>query len=250
MQNNSSQTDWEPYPDNLDFQPHQVDVWRINLDLSPATVKSLESTLLADDAKRADRFRYPIDRKRYIVAHGCLRSILARYLQCKPEELRFNTNKHGKPTAESYKLEFNLSHSGDYVLIAVAQEHKVGIDVERIRSDMEFESIAHRFFSPNETAELTSMPPEQKTIAFFNCWTRKEAYIKAQGLGLSLPLGSFDVSLTPNEPAILRATRPDAEKASHWTLFSLIVAPHYAGALAVEGQGINLRLLDWNPAIR
>jgi 4'-phosphopantetheinyl transferase len=147
-------------------------------------------------------------------------------------------------------LEFNLSHSGDYVLIAVAQEHKVGIDVERIRSDMEFESIANRFFSPNETAELTSLPPKQKTIAFFNCWTRKEAYIKAQGLGLSLPLGSFDVSLASNDPAILRATRPDAEETSRWTLFSLDVAPHYAAALAVEGQGINLRLLDWYPTIR
>lgn len=250
MQKNSSHTDWNPYPDNLAFQLHQVDVWRINLDLPPATVKSLESSLSADEAQRAERFRFPIDRKRYIVAHGCLRSILACYLQCNPEELRFNTNKYGKPTAESYKLEFNLSHSGDYVLIAVAQEHKVGIDVERIRSDMEFESIANRFFSPNETAELTSLPPEQKTMAFFNCWTRKEAYIKAQGLGLSLPLDGFDVSLSPNEPAILRATRPDAKEVSRWTLFSLEVAPHYAAALAVEGRDLNLRLWDWNTAIR
>ena len=250
MQKDSSHTDWSQPPDTLDSQPHQVDVWRIKLDLSPATVKSLESTLSANEAQRAGRFRFPIDRERYIVAHGCLRSILACYLQCNPEELSFNTNEYGKPTTEGYKLEFNLSHSGAYVLVAITQAHKVGIDVEKIRSDMEIESMASRFFSPTEAAELRALPPEQRKLAFFNCWTRKEAYIKAQGLGLSLPLDSFDVSLAPNEPAILRATRPDTEEASRWTLFSLEVDPHHAAALAAEGQGLNLRLWDWNTSIQ
>jgi 4'-phosphopantetheinyl transferase len=145
-----------------------------------------------------------------------------------------------------YKLEFNLSHSGNYVLIVVAEEHKVGIDVEKIRPDMENESIANRFFSSREVSELMAVPPEQRKLAFFNCWTRKEAYIKAQGLGLSLPLDSFDVSLTPNEPVILRATRPDANEASRWTLVSLEFDSNYAAALAVEGKDFKLRLWDWN----
>ena len=248
MQKNDSRADWSPPPDPLDFRSNQVDVWRIKLDLSPVAVKQLESTFSVDESQRAGRFRFPIDRKRYIVAHGCLRDILARYLQCKPKELSFSINKYGKPVIDGQKREFNLSHSGNYVLIAVAQEHKVGIDVEKIRSNMEIENMASRFFSPIEASELMALPPEQRDLAFFNCWTRKEAYIKAQGLGLSLPLDSFDVSLSPGEPAILRATRPDAEEASRWTLFSLDVDPRYAATLAVEGQDKNLRFWDWKIA--
>jgi 4'-phosphopantetheinyl transferase len=245
MQKDCSHTAWSPHPDRLDFQSYQVDVWRVRLDLPLATVKQLESTLSTDESQRAVRFRFEKDRTRYIVAHGCLRNILSHYLQCDPGELSFNTNEYGKPSVNGYKLEFNLSHSGDYGLIGVNRERKIGVDVERIRSDMEFESMARRFFSPNEVAELMSTPPEQQAIAFFNCWTRKEAYIKAQGLGLSLPLNSFDVSLIPNEPALLRATRPDAREANRWTLYSLDVDSNYAAAAAVEGKELNLRLWDW-----
>jgi 4'-phosphopantetheinyl transferase len=122
---------------------------------------------------------------------------------------------------------------------------KVGVDVERIRRDMELESIARRYFSQREVAELLALPPEQREIAFFNGWTRKEAYIKAQGLGLSLPLDSFDVSLAPDEPAILRETRPDPQKAARWRLESLEVDAQYVAAVAVEGKGLEFRLWDW-----
>jgi 4'-phosphopantetheinyl transferase len=117
--------------------------------------------------------------------------------------------------------------------------------VERIRSGLELESIANRYFSLGEVTELMALPLEQRELAFFNCWTRKEAYIKAQGLGLSLPLDSFDVSLVLHEPAVLRVTRPDAQAASHWTLVSLDVDSNYAAALAVEGQGLEIRFWDW-----
>jgi len=250
MQKNYSHADWSPPPDPLDFQVYQVDVWCIKLDLLPATVKHLESTLSADESQRAARFRFEKDKIRYIVAHGCLRDILSRYLQCEPGELAFDTNEYGKPSIRGHKLEFNLSHSGDFVLIAVTRERKVGVDVELIRSDLELERMAKRFFSPNEVGELMSLPPEQRKVGFFNCWARKESYIKAQGLGLSISLGSFDVSLKPNEPAILHATRPDSHEASRWTLCSLKVDPDYAAALAVEGQDFNLRLLDWKPSIQ
>jgi 4'-phosphopantetheinyl transferase len=250
MQKTETKTLWVQPPDIPDLQPHQVDVWRISLDLPPASVKSLESNLSADESQRAAHFHFPVGRKHYIVAHGVLRDLLARYLHCKPSHLSFSTNDYGKPALNNHKLEFNLSHSREFALIAITQKRNVGVDVERIRSNLEHESIARRFFSPNEVAELMALPLEQKEVAFFNGWTRKEAYIKAQGLGLSLPLDSFDVSLTPHESAMLRATRPDAQVALDWVLLSLEVDPNYTGALAVEGQGLEFRFWDWNTVIR
>ena len=226
-----------------------MDVWRISLDLPTASVKSLESTLSADESqRRAARFHFPADRDRYIAAHGCLRNVLARYLNCEPNQLIFSTNDYGKPGLGSHNLEFNLSHSGNFALIVVTREHKVGVDVERVRDDLEVESIAKRYFSPNEISELMVLQPEQRDAGFFNCWTRKEAYIKAHGLGLSLPLDSFDVSLTPNEPATLRATRPNPQEAARWRLLSLDVDSSYAAAVAVEMPGSEIRL--WNFTVR
>lgn len=260
MQKTETKTLWALPPDILDLQRDQVDVWRITLDLPPASVKSLESNLSADETQRATRFHFPTGRKRYIIAHGVLRDVLARYLHCEPSQLNFSTNEYGKPALDGHELEFNLSHSGNFALLAITQAHKVGVDVERIRPELEYESIAKRFFSPNEVSELMALPPEQREIAFFNGWTRKEAYIKAQGLGLSLQLDSFDVSLRSHKPAILRATRLDAQVAFDWTLLSLDVGPNYAAALAVEGvalslskgQGQEFRFWDWNtrPRVR
>lgn len=238
---------WSPAPDSLELGADQVDVWRISLDRAIATVKRLESSLSSDEAQRAVRFHFPADRDRFIIAHACLRNILARYLNCQPSQLNFVVNDYGKPALQGYNLEFNLSHSGDFALVAVTWERKIGVDVERIRAEMEFERIAHRFFSPNEVSELMALPPEQCQSAFFNCWSRKEAYIKAQGLGLSLSLQSFDVSLTPGEPANLRATSLDPNEAARWTLKSLDVDPCYAATVAVMGKNLEFRFWDWNP---
>jgi 4'-phosphopantetheinyl transferase len=240
MQKTDTKPLWSNPPDSLDLQPDQVDVWRISPDLSPASVKLLESTLSADESRRAARFHFPADRDRYIAAHGCLRDILARYLGCEPAQLTFSTNKYGKPALIGHDLEFNLSHSGDFALVAVTQGRRTGVDVEGIRSEMEIERLASRFFSPREVSELAALPPEQRITGFFNCWTRKEAYIKARGLGLSLPLDSFDVSLAPDEPAFLHATRPDEQEAAGWTLLSLEVDPCYAAAVAAEAAALSL----------
>ncbi|MBN1451243.1 MAG: 4'-phosphopantetheinyl transferase superfamily protein [Anaerolineales bacterium] len=249
MQRDDSHTTWTPPPDSLDLRLLQVDIWRVSLDLAVASVKLLGCSLSVDESQRAARFHFPADRDRYIAAHGCLRDVLSRYLRFEPSQLNFSANDYGKPALNGHELEFNLSHSGDLALIAVSRGHKVGVDVERIRTDVEHDSIASRYFSPNEVSELAVVPPDQREIAFFNCWTRKEAYIKAQGLGLSLPLDSFDVSLTPNEPAILRATRPDTRVAFQWMLLSLDVDFNYAAALAVKGQNLEFRLWNWSPQI-
>lgn len=235
-------TSWSAAPESLDLQFEQVDVWRISLDLPAATVKLLVSALSADEHERAARFRFPGGKQRYIIAHGCLRNILARYLDREPGQLRFSRNEYGKPALQSHELEFNLSHSGDFALVAVTRGHNVGVDVERIRPELEHDKIAGRFFSPTEVSELMAFSPIEREHVFFDCWARKEAYIKAHGLGLSLPLDSFDVSL--NEPACLRATRPDPDEAARWTLLSLKVEPGYAAAVAVEGQCLEFRFWD------
>jgi 4'-phosphopantetheinyl transferase len=237
---------WTSPPDALDLDTDHVDVWRIHLDPKTDSVKRVESTLSTDEIERAAKFHFPKDRDRFLAAHISLRDILARYLQCQPGELTFSVNQYGKPALDNHKLEFNLSHSGDFALIAVAGQRKVGVDMECIRSDMEVENIAARNFSKSELSELMALPLEQRVTGFFNCWTRKEAYIKAHGLGLSFPLENFDVSLTPNEPAILRATRPDQREAAHWTLLALEINPNYAGALAVEAETVEYRFWDWD----
>jgi 4'-phosphopantetheinyl transferase len=150
------------------------------------------------------------------------------------------------------------SHSGmkkaDYALIAIAQGRRVGVDVERIRPGISSFVIAQQYFSKAEVAELQALPIEQRVAAFFDCWTRKEAYIKAQGLGLSLPLESFDVSLSPQLPPLLRATRPNPNEAARWMLYSLEVDSLYAAALTIEkvtpqaeNEATELRSWQWTP---
>ena len=232
----------------LDLASHQVDIWRVRLDLQADSLKTLETTLSADEIQRADHFQG--DKDRFIAAHGCLRDILARYQHGEPGQLTFSANDNGKPALSTdlskRRMDFNLSHSEDLALVAVTWERKVGVDLERIRQGISSQVIARQYFSRSEVAELLGLPSEQREVGFFNCWTRKEAYIKAQGLGLSLPLESFDVSVSSNEPVILRATRPDPQEATRWTLLSLQVSPDYAAALATQGQGLEFRFWDWN----
>lgn len=245
MQKNNSYSAWSDPPDVLDLQLHHVDVWRIHLHLAGDSLKKLEAALSTDEVQRAARFHFPTDRDRFIAAHGCLRGILGQYLHCEPGQINFSANQYGKPALRERSLEFNLSHSGEFALVAVTLKRKVGVDVERIRQGISSHVIARQYFSKSEVAELETLPLEKREAAFFTCWTRKEAYIKAQGMGLSLPLESFDVSLSPNEPAILRATRPDAEEPTRWTLMSLDVDPNYGSAVAIEGRGMELRLWNW-----
>lgn len=238
-----SETGWSLHPEDWDLQSHQVDIWRIFLDLSIDSNSSVESVLSLDEIQRAENFHFPRDRNRFILAHRTLREILAQYLNCQPSQLDFSKNKYGKPFLSGYNVQFNLSHSGTFALLAVSAVHKVGIDVEQVRPDVEIDDLGRRYFSQSEHAELMGLHHEQRTAAFFRYWTLKEAYIKAHGLGLSLPLDSFDVSLIPIS---LKATRPDPDEASRWTLSSLEVHTGYSGAVAVENTDPEFRYWDWN----
>lgn len=228
----------------------EVHVWRASLDASASEVQRLYDILNDDERRRADRFHFSKDRRHFTVARGVLRVLLGRYLNILPEGLHFEYNQYGKPAllfSETHnELKFNLSHSGELVLYAFTRQREVGIDVEWIHRRIgEFEQIAERFFSEQENQMLRRLPGQQKQAAFFNCWTRKEAYIKAKGKGLSLPLDQFDVSLAPGEPAKLLATRNDPEDVLRWKMLKLDPGSDYVAALLVEGDEWVTKCWQW-----
>ncbi len=232
---------WLIPPANLLLGPHEAHVWRAWLDLPAPRIQALEQTLTADERGRASRFRFQTDRTRFIVARATLRALLGRYLNREPDTLRFSYSEYGKPAlaeeGESDPLLFNVSHSHQMALYAFTRSGDIGIDLEQISTDTrDYQDIARRFFSPAEVQELLSVPAKQRQEAFLNCWTRKEAYIKARGLGLSLILSQFDVSLTPGAPAALLATREKGQEQSAWSLYAIAPGPGYIGALAVKAH--------------
>ncbi len=182
--------------------------------------------LSADEHARAARFRFDIHRTRYSAARAALREILAEYLSVPARSIEFSFNPYGKPFVEG--LHFNLSHSADLAVYAVSRTREVGIDVERLDTQFAAEQIPERFFTETEVASLRALPEHLQLEAFFNCWTRKEAYVKARGLGLSLPLSSFDVTLAPGEPAgFLRG-------ADGWEIEAFSPVPGYVSAVVAK----------------
>ena len=222
----------------------EVHVWQFDLDTQSVGDGQWESLLSSDERERALRFHFPLHRRRFAATRGFLRIVLGAYLDTDPKTLCFRYSDKGKPaldgTHATSPLRFNLSHSENVVLLAVAFGREIGVDVEYMRPDFELESIAQRFFSAAERESFDTIVVAQKCLAFFNCWTRKEAFIKAKGDGLSLPLDQFDVSLTPAAPAEILATRPDAGEKTHWSLRPLVAGPDYAAALVVEGSNVRI----------
>jgi 4'-phosphopantetheinyl transferase len=240
--------EWPVPADTLSLDD-EVHVWRAWLDVPTSQVESHLRTLSAEERARADRFCFQRDRRQFIVARGLLRSILGRYLGLAPDRLCFTCSLHEKPAlteaAGGPALRFNVSHSHRAALIAVTRERETGVDIESIRVEAADIEIARRCFSPREIAALEALPAHLRTDAFFRCWTRKEAYVKARGGGLSIPLDQFDVSLAPGEPAVLLQTRADPRDAGRWSLRDLDPGPGYAAALAVEGHAWPLKCWQW-----
>ena len=230
----------------------EVHTWCANLDVPPETSARLYATLTPDERNRSARFQFERDRQRFIVAHGVLRDLLARYLRTQPGQLRFVCNAFGKPALApefGTGLKFNLSHSAGLVLIAIATAFDVGVDLEYIGAQSDYADIARRFFSPAEIDYLNALPSHLYAEAFFSCWTKKEAFLKACGEGLAKPLNSFSVPLTTNSPTspidFCVASNEDVP-ARRWSLYTLRPAPGYAGALAIEANGWRLRQWQWN----
>jgi surfactin synthase thioesterase subunit/phosphopantetheinyl transferase len=238
---------WQEVTDCPALAADEVHVWRIPLEQPPDYLEALRQTLSTDEMERAGRFYFEKDQRHFVAGRGILRIVLGRYLGRAPERLAFSYNPQGKPALAgdvAGALSFNLAHSHGLALLAVARRGQIGVDVERIRPEFAGEQVAERFFSPAEVASLRSLPGDRRHEAFFACWTRKEAYLKATGMGLSLPLDCFDVTVIPGQAALL-ATRHDPAAAQRWSLRDLEPGPGYAGAVAAEGRGWRLWCGDW-----
>ena len=237
---------WEAVPPHLTLSESEVHIIRAHLDSPPDELDELAQTLSSIEQQRADRFHFARDRRRYIIGRGLLRIILGNYLNRQPASLRFQYSEHNKPwLVDGGKLRFNLAHSHELALYAFTLGRDVGIDLEYIKPVVDCEGIARHFFSEQERATLQALPSDRQDEAFFVCWTRKEAYVKAIGDGLTFPLDTFDVSLTPGHPAELLEVRGNQQEAARWQLRNLQPDPEYAASIVVAGNDWQARCYSW-----
>ncbi len=243
---------WKSPTGELRLSEHEVHVWQASLNASSSLIRRLQQFLTKEEVARASSFVFERDRHHFIVARGVLRAILSRYLHEGPGYLRFHTNAYGKPSLSRPRIEpqlnFNLAHSHELALYVFTYAREVGIDIEHIRADFDFEELAKHSFSRYEQSILRALPEAAKQQAFFRCWTRKEAYIKAKGKGLSIPLDHFDVSLKPGEPPALISSLEDPQETLRWSFIDLDPCPGYASTLVVEGSEWNLNCWLWQEA--
>lgn len=243
---------WQPPPAELALDGADVHVWRVPLDPPAGAVAALARSLSDDERGRAARFLFDRDRIAFTVARGALRTLAGRYLAEPPARLVFGYRDRGKPylIAPPGGLRFNVSHSGQLALVCFAQGREVGVDIEQRRELSDLLALARTAFAPNEYAALCRLPPRDHPEAFFACWSRKEAFIKATGEGVA-QLAAFDVSLGPGEPARLLRVDGEPPGAPRWSLHDLPAIPGYAAALVVEsaaGAAFRLACWDWPPA--
>ena len=236
---------WRAAPPKLRAPAGCVDIWQVGIaEPESMALPALLRLLSNEERARAERFRFSRGRTEFIVARAGLRSILSRYLDVGPARMQFRYAALGKPCLAFLEgqlpLQFNVSHSHGLAVYAVTTACEVGVDVEKIRASVATERIAQRYFSARELADFLRVQPEQRVRAFFNCWTRKEAYLKARGSGLAAPLDQFDVTLTPGEPAMLLEDRSHPDEAS-WHLTHLDPGADYIGAVATPAKPDSVR---------
>jgi len=228
-----------PHPPAL--LDNEVHVLWCRLDDAAAHVPT--DTLSADELARAKRLRHARDRVHFVAAHAWLRHTVGRYLGIAPQAIAFALGAHGKPTlmGAAAALQFNLSHGGAFALLALSRAGAVGADVERVRPMDDCAAIAQRHFAPAEWRRWSQLPPTQQLAAFFACWTRKEAYVKALGGGLSVPLDGFEVAFEPGRAPALLSVGDSTQTAADWTLWGLQPAPDHVAAVVVRGRRLTLR---------
>ncbi|MFI5268721.1 MAG: 4'-phosphopantetheinyl transferase family protein [Chloroflexota bacterium] len=247
--------DWPGVP-----AAHELHLWRAPLDVDPSLLARLAACLSLGELERSARLRQDLDRTRFIAARGWLRMLLARYLESAASGVKLTEGPHGKPRLASGPgwLRFNLSHSDRIAVYAVARDREVGVDVERLRSVFPIAEVARHYYSPRELSDLATLPERNRSRAAFDCWTRKEAYLKALGVGLAEGLAEFDVMVRPGERVRMHDSWADRAGGRQWSLDSFDAGPGYAAAVAVEGDGCSIpdaasplapALLSQNPAL-
>ncbi len=230
------------------LSPREVHLWRIRLDHPPAAITHLAECLSPEEHRRAERFVRDEDRQRFIVSHAALRMILGQYLGVPPGQVEMVVAASGKPSLASSNLpplHFNLSHSEDLALVGVALDRQIGVDVEHWRPLVDAESIVKRYFAPGERARWQALPDHEQLPAFFRGWTRKEAYLKARGVGLSAGLDRFEVSLVPGESTRLVEGGEGNDSATRWQVYDISPGRGCSAACAVEGEIEKASLHDW-----
>jgi 4'-phosphopantetheinyl transferase len=240
---------WSLSPKNFLLADNQAHVWRIDLELLGSNPNQYDGILTQDELSRSQRFYFQADRIRFASTRAVMRIILGNYLNIEPGNLNLKFSPYGKPylanKSTEENLTFNVSHTGNFSLLAVTRNRRIGVDIERIRNEASLEAIAKRFFTPEEANQILLLPETLRPEAFFTCWTRKEAFIKAQGEGLSIPLNQFEVTLSPDEIPQLIYSRNSGGHADMWQIYHLEPGAGYIGALAVEGKRLKVVGWDW-----
>jgi 4'-phosphopantetheinyl transferase len=237
---------WPVAPPDLRLDRQAVHVFAVSLETTPEQLAVHEALLAADERERAEKSRPPF-RERFIVARSVLRRVLSGYLNCASADLQFSYGARGKPGLVNADLHFNLAHSHELALIAVTRVAAVGVDVEKLRPVRDAARIAERYFTANEAAAFRNVSPDQQAVVFFNLWTRKEAWLKATGEGITEALSKFEVTFLPGEPAAVRSVMDAAAAGAAWHLEALAPAPGFVGALAIPNREVQLQC--WRVAV-
>jgi 4'-phosphopantetheinyl transferase len=241
-------TAFDPSPGQAQAHYSEVHVWCASLDDAAYPIEAYDKLLTDKERERAKRFVMKRDRNRYVFSKGMLKTLIKSYTGLGPDKLQYLSGPYGKPNLDAGlskgRLSFNMAESAGYALFAFTQNREIGVDIERIRDIPEIERIVSLFFSEGEQAEFASLPPQEKKQAFFNGWTRKEAFIKALGVGLSMPLSKFGISLAAGNPVSLVYLDKDIASRGQWTILDVSPLPEFSAALAVEGSGFIIR--SWN----
>ena len=247
-------TDWRLGPATPHLADREVHVWRSSLDLPAEVQSTLETTLDREELERAARFATDQLRNRWVVGRGILRTLLGSYLDESPAALQFRYGEHEKPflagALAERGIDFNVSHSRSLALLAFARERQIGVDVEWIRDDLEQAEIASRFFSTTESGQLLDLPAAEQVERFFALWTCKEAFVKAQGGGITFGLSRFDVQLGAEAETVPIVSNEEEASFSPWYAIRFDPGPGFAGALAVEDRTADISLWDWASEIQ
>jgi 4'-phosphopantetheinyl transferase len=238
---------WASPPAQLPALEESVHVWAVRLDDASVNIERGSELLSADERERAARFHFERHRRRYLVAHIALHEILSRYLAIEPGRLSFDLGVNGKPKLPqelaASGVEFNLSHSNEMALVAVARGSELGVDIEHARENFEFQEVAERFFTAKEVAAMRSLPAALQRQAFFKCWTSKEAFLKAKGTGLSGVLDEVEISLDGDDQVRVTAHVPN------WSLFELGPIASYEAALVAVSARVAIHCYQWQPGV-
>jgi len=229
--------DWQFPPEKINLTDRDVHIWQIFLEEPIEKAKDMGWILSDEEKYRAGRFQFEHHQRRFLISHAALRHILSQYTGIEPQHIQYQITSYGKPHLRNkteFDIQFNLSHSHERAVVAICQNQPIGIDIEYIRSTADIASLAKQNFSTNEYQQFAKLPVTDSLLGFFNTWTRKEAYIKAIGEGLSHPLHTFEVTVNPGEPAQMLSIANDLKAARHWTLEAVQVQDGYAAAFAVQ----------------